>query len=571
MKAAESLEPSETAGDAFGDGQPLRSLERGDLWALLGVIGLALIVRALHLQQIAANDPFYTLASVDGQVYDAWARRIVAGVAEPAEVLNLGPLYPHFLSLVYRIAGPSLPAVKAVQVLLGSLTCGLVWGVARELFDRRVAMIAGVCAALYSMLVFYGGTIMIVNLQAPLVLLVLLTTLWALRDPSLSAWIWAGLVLGLAVLARQTVLLFAPIVICWMLWSLRDRLPLARRFVFAAAFALALMAPILPFSARNVLVAGDWVLLNANSGPNLYMGNNARSEGVWRPPSISPMRVDSPAAMKAAFRQAAQQETGREMKASEVSSFWRGKAIDYVAEHPGAWLALELRKLGLFLNAHEVWNNRSIALSREFSWVLRLPLPGFGIVAPLGLLGAGLALRRWRPLLPLYAMFGVYLSAALIFFVLSRYRLPAVPILMIFGAYALTRIIDTVRARQLSRLAAMAATLAALVVLTNLPLREDNLYMAYFNLGNKLRALQEWDRSVDSYQRSLEINAGFVPAHNNLALAFEGAGRKADAIDRWSTVLRLARTLGHAESAARARERLEALRESSGATGAERR
>ena len=53
-------------------------------------------------------------------------------------------------------------------------------------------------------------------------------------------------------------------------------------------------------------------------------------------------------------------------------------------------------------------------------------------------------------------------------------------------------------------LAAMGTALVALVVLTNLPLREDNLYMAYFNLGNKLRSLQEWDRAVDSYAKSLD-------------------------------------------------------------------
>ena len=50
--------------------------------------------------------------------------------------------------------------------------------------------------------------------------------------------------------------------------------------------------------------------------------------------------------------------------------------------------------------------------------MLRLPLLRYGVVAPLGLLGIALSARRWRALFPLHAMLGVYLAAALVFFVL---------------------------------------------------------------------------------------------------------------------------------------------------------
>ena len=127
--------------------------------------------------------------------------------------------------------------------------------------------------------------------------------------------------------------------------------------------------------------------------------------------------------MREAFTRAAEAHAGRELLPSEVSAFWAREALAFIAAEPGRWLALELRKLALFFNAREVWNIRAIEVERDFSAVLRLPLLRYGAVAPLGLLGIALSARRWRALFPLHAMLGVYLAAALVFFVLARYRI----------------------------------------------------------------------------------------------------------------------------------------------------
>ena len=73
---------------------------------------------------------------------------------------------------------------------------------------------------------------------------------------------------------------------------------------------------------------------------------------------------------------------------------------------------------------------------REASWVLRLPLPSFGAICPLGLLGAIITLgRRRSAILPLFM--GAYLVSLLPFFAAGRYRLPLVPPMLILSAEAL--------------------------------------------------------------------------------------------------------------------------------------
>ena len=130
---------------------------RGEWLAALGIGLFALVLRLLHLQQVRANDPFFDRPSVDPRVYHEWALRIAGGEWLGDEPFFMAPLYPYFLGSLYGLFGPGFLAPRIVHTVLGALTCVLVWRLARELFDRRVALLAGALTAVYSMLIFYEG------------------------------------------------------------------------------------------------------------------------------------------------------------------------------------------------------------------------------------------------------------------------------------------------------------------------------------------------------------------------------------------------------------------------------
>ncbi len=532
-----------------------------DRLALFAVVAVALVMRALHLREIAIHDPFYTIASVDGAIYDEWARRLLEGGGLGEGVLYLGPLYPLFMAAVYAIFGASLPAIKIAQVVLGALSCGLVHEITRTLFDRRAALLAGLGAAFYGQFIFYAGTIMLVNLQVPLVLGVVLASIHGLRRPGIGVWILCGLLLGLSALARQTTLLVAPVLALWILFGMAGAHSFRQRLIWGTSFGLAVCALVLPFTLRNYVVGDDLVLLNSTGGYNFYMGNQRGADGTWQVPSIDwNSRVDNPHAMRDAFTAVAEQDLARTLRPSEVSGYWRGRGMEEIAADPMRWLRLEIRKAGLFVNHAEIWNNRSRVVSERFSWVLRLPLIEMGVIAPLGLLGLWRSRTRWREFLPVHAMLFAYVAAALLFFVLSRYRMPATLLLLPFAAWTVVDLFGLARERAWSRLAPASVGLALLAVTVHLPLvSEARLHMAWYNLGNKYRTLERFDEAVAAYELALAEQPNAISTHNNLAIAYELGGRSEEAIAAWRRVATLGRRIGSPRHIERAERHLRAL------------
>ena len=524
---------------------------------------LALATRIFHLRQISALDPYFLSPATDGVLYHAWAQEIASGDWLGQGVFIMGPLYPYLMSAFYSLAGPDLALWKMFQAWLGAGSCMLVWWLAREVFDRRVALLAAAAAIFYEMLIFYGGTVMVVNIQVPLVLGLTIASVKCLHRGSLPRWFGVGILVGLSALARQTTLLYFPLLAGALLFALGSRqatrLSSGKRAAYLAALTLGLTLTLLPSAIRNAAVAGDFVIANSTAGMNLYMGNNSGSDGRWRAPRISRGRVDTPAAMQKAFKEVAEARTQKELRPSEVSSYWTERALDFILAEPGRWLALEGRKFLLFINADEVWNNRSIDISRPSSFLLGGTLLNLGLVMPLGLLGMALALPRWRDLFPLYAMVGTYLASAMVFFVLSRYRMPAAAVLMVFAAHACVWLFETARNRRLAPLAAAVCALALLFPLTRLDLAVPDMYMAHFNLANRHRDNGSMEAAVASYRVAIELNPRFNTSLNNLALVYQQIGKSDEAIMLWEELHRRALLQGDPTLLERAERRLRQL------------
>src|SRR6187401_1284448 len=87
------------------------------LWAWASVLGLAVVVRAVNFAFLC-DHPLITHPQVDGAFYDLWARDAARGADLGPRVLWSAPLYPTFVTTIYRAFGPSVHAVMVVQHLL---------------------------------------------------------------------------------------------------------------------------------------------------------------------------------------------------------------------------------------------------------------------------------------------------------------------------------------------------------------------------------------------------------------------------------------------------------------------
>jgi tetratricopeptide (TPR) repeat protein len=415
----------------------------------------ALLLRLLYLSTIL-NTPYFDHPITDEALYDTWARAIVAGRPFIEYPYYDSPLHAYFLALIYWIAGPDPLAVRLVQAVLGTLNVLLLYRTARRWIGPDTAKVAGVLAACYSPFLYYEGLLLKESVALFLMDGAVLLLMAALAHPRVLAFWSLGAVLGILALSRVNALLLAPacLLAAWIR-GIRSPIP-------AAALLLGLVMVIAPVTVRNRLVSGEWVLLTVSGGQVLYTANNpATASGDLAP--VPFVRATS-AFERVDFHRRAEADTGRRLTPGEVSSYWRRQSLLFLLEHPATAARMVARRFLRFWNAVEMPDNHSIEQFKRFSWLLRLPLPGYWLVAPFALVGLFLLRSRWRELSGLYLIFGFYLVSLLPFWISSRYRLPVVGVMILFAAAAMTELRKRAHVEPRSRITLLGGLVTACLV-----------------------------------------------------------------------------------------------------------
>jgi len=140
-------------------------------------------------------------------------------------------------------------------------------------------------------------------------------------------------------------------------------------------------------------------------------------------------------------------------------------------------------KAANFRGAYEIPDNLDFYLVRDQAPLLRLPLPGFGTVGPLALIGL---LWGWRrPGLSRALLLSIAIGASTVigFFVFARYRMPVLPALLPFAGYGLVeawrRLRAAARAGDRRRLTLTLGVTLLAVAFVHLPVRAPRDSVAY--------------------------------------------------------------------------------------------
>jgi 4-amino-4-deoxy-L-arabinose transferase-like glycosyltransferase len=394
-------------------------------WPLLA---LALFVRVVH---VVATHGWAPIADPADYVRNAVSIAHGHGMA-PSIVPHGGPsalrppAYPYFLGGVFALTGDSFTAGRFASALLGVVSVALVGLIARELWGRRVALIAMGVAAVYPPLVLLSGTLLSESLALPLVL-GLVWLLLAYRDTPRPRWVapGAGLLFALALLDRPALVCFAlPLAV--VLWRPRRDLVLA---LAVAALAIA------PWTIRNAVEFHNFVPISTQSGFLVGGTYNATSDhdplepGAYRPVPFDP-------AMRRIYLNASLDE-------NQVSKRLASAGRTYAKDHPGyvprvVWFN-SLRLFGLRHGGagaraayyYQGIGTRYAELAR-WTWYL-LALAAIAGV----LLGAARRAPWWIwALAPLLYVSVIWISGDI------RYRVPLEPFAIWAAAYALARVTD---------------------------------------------------------------------------------------------------------------------------------
>jgi tetratricopeptide (TPR) repeat protein len=450
-------------------------------WALLAILSLALVVRAIVLGQLADHPLLQPIGGLDSEYYVRLARDLAEG-RPPSSAFFVSPLYVYFLAATFAIGG-TLMSARVIQILLGTAAVGLVYATGRRWFGEmgsglisvsatrrdRAGWIGGTLAALTGIFAFYEVTILQAALDPFLTALTLYLVTRAVQD---AHWGWcaaSGGAIALHALNRPNVLPYLGVVCLLLLLPRPSRAAFGRVALVLAGAAIV----IAPVAIRNSRAEGELVLVSSHGGLNFYIGNHADADGTYQQvpgitPSIAGQAQDAERVAEAAVR--------RDLRASEVSDYFYGQAWAWIAAHPLDALALFARKLLYVVNATPIALNYSVRYySGDESTLLRALVVGPWLLVPLGLAGLVFGVRRRPPGYLVWAAFvPVYAVSVAAFFVSDRYRLPLlVPLCAASGATGVT-LWEAYRHRHTARLAATLTLVGALALPANVDLGLDD-------------------------------------------------------------------------------------------------
>lgn len=177
--------------------------------------------------------------------------------------------------------GRSTFSIKMMNGTLGAITVVLVYLLASRLSDRRVGVVAGGLLAVFPSQVYYTGTVLsepLFTLMWVGALLVLLWSPWSREGMPWYRLFGAGLLLSCATMTRGITLMFPLVLLAIWLFYLRSR---KRALVQALIVWVGIAVLVVPWSVRNTVAFGQLTGPSTNVGDDLCIGNYLGAQGAF--------------------------------------------------------------------------------------------------------------------------------------------------------------------------------------------------------------------------------------------------------------------------------------------------
>ncbi|UCD94698.1 MAG: tetratricopeptide repeat protein [Candidatus Zixiibacteriota bacterium] len=516
-------------------------------WPLV-IFSAAFLLRLIYLLQYRSN-PAFDFPMVDELWHLRWAREIIGGNFWGDEALFRGPLYPYLLAFFLKITGSSLFWTRLLQMIIASFSAVMVYLLGRKLISGKVGIIAGLTYAAYGTMIFYEAMLLIpvIFVLLNLIAAYLMVIYKGRYQP--GRWFLAGIVLGLAAIARPNILLLAPFFLVWIYLGFLDLKNIRRRFLITLVYLAGILIPVFSVTLRNYVVTGEPILISSQGGVNLYIGNNPDTEGLTM--LMPELRLDESLAwddFTAATREVAEAEAGRKLTAAEESSFWTKKALKFIWQNPATFLAITLKKTVYFLVGFENSDQTDIYHSRTYSslfsillWKKLICFP-FGLIFPLAVVGMAVCWPKRKELALFYVFIIGYIPTVVLFLVTARHRLPVIPFILIFAAAGVPALWQLIKKGAWKTAWKYLALLAVLLILSNrtyFDIGFENVFQTHFNLGLTYERRGDLSAAEKEYRKALENNPNSATTINNLGYILYRQGRYEEALSQFRKAINI--------------------------------
>jgi 4-amino-4-deoxy-L-arabinose transferase-like glycosyltransferase len=369
----------------------------------------AVLVRAILFTQVVQNPG--VACQPDSKIYLSLAQGISQhnSLCYPDNPLRPDvertPVYPYFLALIIGFLGGNLAWVLAIQALLDSLCCLLIYRLSENIW-KGTGLLSGLLAAFNIGMISYAHFILNDSLFVFVFTLSLLALFGLLRE---GRWKWAfglGITLAISSLVRPVAMylpfFIAPLLFLFLVMKRRNSFSQAAGKVLVTI--LVFLVCISPWVYRNHLHYGRWQM-SAQSGEHFLQ---YVVPFVWQSSKGIPF-LEGMKKTGVAFREKAS-SAGLDVERAtpfEISDFQVQMAVEYLKEEPKSAI-LKAWVVGAIKN---LFSSTLI----DVSYLLQIERPHFFTT------GGNTALEQaWNFVLGMKGWFGWALIASLVVLGLSR-------------------------------------------------------------------------------------------------------------------------------------------------------
>ncbi len=404
------------------------------------IFAAAFIVRLIILINFSKSPSFY-VPIIDEDNYNNLARSLAAGENIDRSFFWQPFFYPFLLSIIYYLTGSSIFAAKFIQIIIGSMTCLIIYFLAEEIFDKKTGIIAGMTASLYAPVIFFETMLLSEGTAAFFSALLLFILLKIKKSQNVILLLLFGIISGLSIITRPTFLPFIFIAYCWLFFVfLKDKM--AKKLIINNGFILlfGLFVILFPVSLKNFFLTGNFTFL-PHSGPiNFFIGNNPQADKTiqLRPGSDWDNLVSM-----------AKNDGARNLQ--EEKHYYSKLVVNYMLSDPADFIKGLFKKSLQLISSREIPRTTDVYIFRKYSGLFsmlvwkagKFGFP-FGLLLPLAVIGVFFNHKK----IPLYFYFltASYSLSIILVFISSRQRLPVIPPLIVIAAAGSAALIGNIKA-----------------------------------------------------------------------------------------------------------------------------
>lgn len=402
---------------------------------LLCVLSAGLVIRIIYAWLAVSVAPWNDMA-----VYDS-ARLTILNHGKYIYGGSWPPGYPLLLAAITFVFGDGYLPLYLTQAVISSLTCLLIYLIAKKTFNGTAGFIALLISSFYVDMIWYSG-ILLAETFGIFLLCAVVYLLLLKKSPAIP-----GVLFGLTCLVKGVYLISFPALLLWI-FLISDR----KKAVSAAAkFAAFTFLAISPWTVWNSFEHGKFVLLTPHEGGSVFMGHNPSATGGA---DFDFMDKDF-----AGFY------NDNSLSEAQKSQMAFNFGVDYALHHPAREVQLFFLKLSKYwsLRTHFDPNNGPYPLKRTFFY---LSIAIHSLLFPACFLGAVFSLKNKSAAISAFAICINTLVFTTLYFASGRMRFQLVPFIIILASYGFSLTPEIISRFRKSGMADISGKVTAAATLT---------------------------------------------------------------------------------------------------------